>query len=221
MMTEPGDPQPAAEKLPEQTPPGPEAAQETARTEAEKPKTKRERPLLRKILLWCAGCVVLFLAGMLTLYFVRYQPLNQTLIQVQKELTVANQAKNDLEKALAAADDKLTTLTGDNETLQSELDITTTRLDLLQMLVAVDNARLALTQNDVEGAKAALKEAPNQLEGLLPSIAGYDAGMAESMPQRLALIIGELDRDVETARIDLELFTNDLLEINTALAGGG
>jgi hypothetical protein len=91
-------------------------------------------------------------------------------------------------------------------------------LNLIQVVEEVGNARLALSVNDdVEGAKAALLNTPQQLDDLLPYIAGYDTNLAQSMPQRLSLIVSGLERNPETAQIDLELFTQDLLEIEAAL----
>jgi len=101
--------------------------------------------------------------------------------------------------------------------LQDELNTTTAHLTLLQVQVDVSNARLALSLNDVEGAKAALSNTQQRLEKLVPRIANFDTGLAQSMPQRLSLIVSGLGRDPETAKIDLELFSKDLLKIEAAL----
>ena len=101
--------------------------------------------------------------------------------------------------------------------LQDELETTTAHLELLQVLVDVSNARLALSLNDVEGAKAALFNTQQRLDNLVPPIAVFDTNLAQSMPQRSSLIVSGLERDTETAKIDLELFTKDLLEIEAAL----
>jgi hypothetical protein len=101
--------------------------------------------------------------------------------------------------------------------LQEELNTTTAHLTLLQVQVDVSNARLALSLNDVEGAKAALSNTRQRLENLVPRIANFDTSLAQSMPQRLSLIVSGLGRDPETAKIDLELFSKDLLKIEAAL----
>jgi hypothetical protein len=101
--------------------------------------------------------------------------------------------------------------------LQDELETATAHLELLQVQVDVSNARLALSLNDVEGAKAALFTTQQRLDNLLPHITAFDTNLAQSMPQRLNLIVSGLDRDPETAKIDLELFTKDLLKIEAAL----
>jgi septal ring factor EnvC (AmiA/AmiB activator) len=101
--------------------------------------------------------------------------------------------------------------------LQDELNTTTAHLTLVQVQVDVSNARLALSLNDVAGAKAALSNTQQRLEKLVPRIANFDASLAQSMPQRLNLIVSGLARDPETAKIDLELFSKDLLKIEAAL----
>jgi hypothetical protein len=104
--------------------------------------------------------------------------------------------------------------------LQEELNTAAAHLELSQVMVDVSNARLALALNDVAGAKAALLDTPQLLKNLLPRIAVFDASLAQSMPQRLSLIISGLDRDIKTAKIDLDLFNQDLLEIEAVLFNG-
>jgi hypothetical protein len=101
--------------------------------------------------------------------------------------------------------------------LQDEFKTTTAHVELLQVLVEVNNARLALSLEDVVGAKAALVDTGQRLDTLLPLISTFDANLALSMPQRLSLIRSGLDRDTETAKIDLGLFTKDLLAIEAEL----
>jgi hypothetical protein len=88
-----------------------------------------------------------------------------------------------------------------------------------QVLVDVSNARVALFLENVTEAKTYLVKTQQRLEDLLPSIAEYDPALAQDMPQRLNLIISGLDRDTETAKIDLELITKDLLDIEKAVFG--
>jgi hypothetical protein len=218
-MTEPSEPKPESEAPPEPVQLPLEPAPEPAPLEAEKPKPGRFQHFVRNMLLWLVGIAVVFLAGVLTYHFVRYQPLSQTLTQTQSDLAQANQTIATLQISLATANAKATSLASDNQTLQSGLDQATAHLELLQVLVDISNARLALFQNDVAGAKTALMDTSQMLDALSPSIAGVDPSLAQSMPQRLNLINSELDRDVETAKIDLELFTKDLLGIETALYG--
>ena len=87
------------------------------------------------------------------------------------------------------------------------------------MLVDVSNARVALFLENVEEAQTYLVKTQQRLDDLLPRITESDPALAQDLPQRLNLIISGLDRDPETAKIDLELITKDLLNIEEALFG--
>jgi chromosome segregation ATPase len=204
------DTKPEADLTPEQT---------QASFKSDKPKLGHGRRIWRTALIWMVVIAAALLIGLLADHFMRYKPTNETLLQTQSELSQANLNNNDLKARLATVDDKIATLESTNQTLQSELDSTKAHLELLKVLVDVSNARIALFLDDVEGAKAALTNTPQRLENLSPSIAEYDTSLAQSMPQRLNLIVSGLARDVETAKIDLELFTKDLLEVEAAIFG--
>jgi uncharacterized protein (DUF3084 family) len=210
-------------KAPESTPVQPEPTSKPDPTPAPvkpaKPQLGRFRRIWRTALIWLAVVAVAFLAGVLTFNFMRYKPLNETLTQTQGELMQANQNISELEAKLSAANNKVSALESDNQAIQSELDTANTHLELLQVLVDVSNARLALADGDVPAAKTALQNTSQRLESLAPRIAVVDTNLAESMPQRLTLILSGLGSDVETAKVDLELLTGNLLDAETALFG--
>jgi cytoskeletal protein RodZ len=217
MKTEPNDTQPEALNGPAQPDPASKPDPVPAPAKPAKPQLGRFRRFWRTSLIWLAVVAVSFLAGVLIFNFLRYQPLNERLTQTQSELTQSNQNISNLEGKLAAASNKVTALENDNQSLQSKLDTATTHLELLQALVDVNNARLALVADDVPAAKAALKNTAQQLDSLAPRIAAVDDNLAQSMPQRLALILTGLDSDIETAKVDLELLTGNLLDVEAAL----
>jgi cell division protein FtsB len=190
----------------------------------EKPKPGRFQKILRKVLIWFVVVAFVFMAGLLTDEYLRYRPLAENAAKTQSELEQANQEITNLQveidkanNAYQDANSEITSLNGDNKKLQDELDKANSHLELYQVLVDVSNARLALFLNDVDGAKAALVDTPQQLDDLLPFIAEFDPNLAQSMPQRLNLIITGLDRDIETVKIDLELFSKDLLEVESSI----
>ena len=217
MKTEPNGMQPEVLNVPAQLDPASKPDPVPAPAKPAKPQLGRFRRIWRTSLIWLAVVAVAFLAGVLTFNFMRYQPLNELLKQTQTELTQSNQNTSNLEAKLATASNKVTTLENDNQALQSELDTATTHLELLQALVDVNNARLALVDGDVLAAKASLENTSAKLEVLAPYIAEVDTNLAQSMPQRLALILAGLDSDIETAKVDLELLTGNLLDVEAAL----
>lgn len=222
METQPKNTQPTDKPTPEQPAqdrPFDLAQDKPAPPAPAKPQMGRLRRFWRATLIWLAVIAVAFLAGILTFNYMRYKPLNERLVQAQGELSQATQSISDLEAKLAVASDKVTALERDNQALHSELDAAQTHLELLQVLAQVNNARLALVDGDIPGAKAALENTSAQLEALAPRIAEANPALAESMPQRLALILSGLEGDVETAKVDLELLTGNLLDAETALFG--
>jgi septal ring factor EnvC (AmiA/AmiB activator) len=193
--------------------------------------TKKARPgrlqrFFRKALVWLIVVAFAFLAGMIADHYLRYRPLSEDLAHTRTELDHANQSISDLQAELERlnttiqeANDRVASLEGGRKSLQEELDTARAHLELLQVLVEISNARLALFLNDTEGAKAALVSTPQRLDNLSPHITEFDANLAQNMSQRLSLIITGLERDTETAKIDLELLTKNLLDIEAALFG--
>jgi hypothetical protein len=221
------------DQLPDQSSPemiedaAPPAA-ETAAAPAKEEKKQLSRPQLffRKILIWLVIIVIAFSAGMIADHFLRYKPLSDDNVETQAALDQSHQDLSDMQAGIdelniltQEAADTITKLENDKKALQDEIETTTTHMELLQVLVDVSNARVALFLDDVQEAKDTLVNTQQRLEKLLPRIAEFDPGLAQDMPQRLNLIISGLDRDTETVIIDLELITGDLLNIEEAVFG--
>lgn len=189
--------------------------------------TDRLQRLLRRMSIWLAIVVVVFFAGGVTDHYLRYKPLSDSFVEIRTTLDQANQdighlqgEVNSLEASLKAANSRVEALENENKMLQDELASAKTHLNLLQMRTDINNARLALFEEHIEGAKTALADAPQRLDELLPRIDAISPNLAESLPQRLNLILSGLERDnLENVKIDLELFMKDLLEIEAALFG--
>ena len=207
-----------------QTPPQPVMV--ASPTNIEKPQLSRSRRFIRRLLIGLVVIGMIFLAGLVSDHYLRYEPLSESFHKTQASLEQANQNMSELQAQtgqlnilLQEANDKVISLNREKKTLQDELEMATQHLELLRVLVDVSNARLALALNDTEGAKAALVDTRQGLDNFLPRIAEIDPLLAKSMPQRLSLIVSGLERDTETAIIDLGLFANDLLEIEAVMSG--
>jgi cell division protein FtsB len=191
--------------------------------QAQEPAPEKQPPskfalVLRKALIGLAVVAVIFLAGFLTDHFVRYAPLARELESNQAELEEAEQEVSDLQdendrltSANQAAEDEI-------ETLEDELTTAQANLVFYQVLVDVNTARIRLFLEDSEGAQEALANTQDNLEDLLPVIEKVDSELALSLPRRLDLIISGIERDPETAQIDLTLLTKDLLALEPLLA---
>lgn len=222
-----------ADQQPDQSPPEmiAEAAPPAAETAATTTKEEKLQPtglqrFFRKGLIWLVIIVIAFSAGMAADHFLRYKPLADAnaealaaLDQAQQDLSDTQADIEELGRLNQEAEDTIAKLESEKQALQDEIETTTTHLKLIQVLVDVSSARVALFLEDVEEAKDTLINTQGRLEELLPRIAEYDPALAQDMPQRLNLIISGLDRDTETVIIDLELITGDLLDIEKALFG--
>lgn len=221
------------DQQPDQLPPKmiDDTAPLTAETDAtsikeEKSQPSRPQRFFRKVLIWLVIIVIAFSAGMVVDHFLRYKPLSDDNVETRTALDQAQQDLNDMQADIdrlstldQEAGDNIAELESEKKSLQDELDQTTTHLELFQVLVDVSNARVALFLENVKDAKTYLVKTQERLDDLLPRIAEYDPALAQDMPQRLNLIISGLDRDTENAKIDLELITKDLLNIEEAVFG--
>jgi cell division protein FtsB len=192
----------------------------------EKPQLSRARRFFRKVLIVLVVLGITYVAGIATDHYLRYKPLSEDLSKAQTTIDQANQDISDLQEQIGKlntqfqeANNKVISLDSESNTLKTDAEMTGAHLELLQMLVDVSNARVALYQKDIKGAKAALVNTQQRLDDLLPLMAKFDPNLKESMPQRLSLIVSGLDRDSETARIDLELFAKDVVIIEAKMFG--
>jgi peptidoglycan hydrolase CwlO-like protein len=165
----------------------------------------------RTLLIWLGVIAVAFLAGVGTYHFMRYAPVEKTVVEAQSALDEANSELTTLRSEKQKADDTISAL-------QADLDIATTHVEILKLLADSNEARLALIKEDVEAAKTALENSTDTLDGILPLIAEMDPDLAQSISQRLGLILAELERDPESAQVDLELLTKDLLAAEDMLS---
>jgi hypothetical protein len=165
----------------------------------EKTRAGRFKAFVRTALTWLLIFVVVFLAGAATLYFWQLRPTQDTLEQTQMELDHANQSIVDLQAELDQADFDMSYAA------------------FLEVQADVYAARLALVDEDTLSAKAALANTQDFLEMILEDVAGFDQALADSLPQRLSLIVTNLDADVERAILDAELLSEDLIKVYKAI----
>jgi len=182
-----------------------------------KTEPSKTKIFFRKALIWFVVFVIVFGAGFLLDHFLRYQPLLEDLQQTQAEQVKLQDDLDELDNLIEQMTPKLEAANASIASLEDDLEIANARLQLYKVLVDVSNARLSLFLENVEEAKIALADTKTSLEALGPVIEKVDAALALSMPRRLELIIAGLERDPETAAIDLELFTKDLLALEPLL----
>ncbi|MDY6845686.1 MAG: hypothetical protein SVP52_00940 [Chloroflexota bacterium] len=183
----------------------------------EKSEPSKFKNFLNKALIWLAVIVIAFGAGFLLDHFLRYQPLQEDLRQAQADQALLQEDLDEIQNQIGQITPKLEAANARVSSLEEELKMANARLEFYQVLVDVNNAQLKLFLEDTEAAETALADTQLSLEKLGPVIEEIDPELAVSLPSRLELITAGLARDPETARIDLELFTKDLLALEPLL----
>lgn len=183
----------------------------------EKSKQSKNKKFFNKVLIWLAVIVIAFGAGFLLDHFLRYQPLLADLRQAQADQVLLQEDLDEIQNEIEQITPQLEASNARVTSLEEELKMANARLQFYQVLVDVSNAQLKLFLEDIEAAETALTDTQISLEKLGPVIEEIDPDLAVSLPRRLELITAGLARDPETARIDLELFTKDLLALEPLL----
>lgn len=192
----------------------PEKAPLNKQTEEEPTKTQK---FFQKALIWLIVIVIAFGSGFLLDHFLRYIPLKQDLSEVRSEMQTLNEDLDELNGQIEQLRPRLEAANAKISSLEEDLRMENARTQLYRVLASVNNARLDLFREDIDAARIDLAETKNHLEDLAPVIEEVDSELALSLPRRLELIIDGMDRDPETASIDLELLTKDLLALETLL----
>ncbi len=183
----------------------------------EKAQPSRTKIFFRKALIWLLVFIIAFVGGFLLDHFLRYKPLSDDLRQANLEMDDVNQDISEIQAQIEQIQPKMEAANARITTLEDDLEIANARLQFYQVLVDVNNARIALFLENIEEAQTSLNDTKERMEELQPVIEESNPELAMSLPRRLELIIDGLERDPETASIDLELFTKDLLMLEPLL----
>ncbi|MFQ5943289.1 MAG: hypothetical protein ACE5JF_07030 [Anaerolineales bacterium] len=200
-----------------------EAQIESERVEQEPPtepsplevkEESRAGRFLRRVLRWTVALLVIFTLGVVAMEFVRVRPLADERNDLSQSLTEARTAQQDLEAEL----DRLVGVDAENQDLSEALLQTEARLALLNILVDVTRAQLALAQEDTVRVAAALQGTGEKLSSLRDLLGPSATTELDALRERLVLVLSEVDGDPFAAERDLEILANTLLEIEQGLA---
>ena len=183
----------------------------------EKQEPGKTQKFFQKALIWLIVVVIAFGAGFLLDHFLRYLPLKQDLNQARAEMQELYQDLDELNAQIEELRPRLEAANAEISSLKDDLEMANARSQLYRVLASVNNARLNLFQEDFDAAQIDLAQTEEYLEELAPVIEDVDPELALSLLRRLELITDGIERDPETASIDLELFTKDLLALEPLL----
>ena len=197
----------------------PEAQQPPEQVEAQpsEPTSEQEQAprRLRRFLFWSAGLLLLFALGVAAAWFLQINPVREENRTLRTDLDTAQQRV----EALSADVDRLQPLEAENVALQEQVDRLESHIFLLDVLVDVSKAQLALVEEDPIAAEDALQDTDQRLEQLEARLSGSDAEAVAGMSERLNLAREEVETDEFAARRDLEILANNLIALEQRLFG--
>ncbi len=183
------------------------------------PKPSWLRRISRIFLHWITGILAIFAAGVVLTWFVQVRPQIERTRQLEADLEHAN-------AVIAFLEDEVQRLEGEimleiHVVVEQNLQLLGLELHeiILTVIVDVSTAQLALMNNQVEEARAELAGTDSKLAELEGLLDDPEAEQVMMMRDRLALILGELDKDKVAAQSDLEILCVNLLELNETLFG--
>jgi hypothetical protein len=168
----------------------------------EKTRGGRFKDAVRRFFIWLLVFAFVYLAGVVTIYILELQPAKDALEETQLDLEGANQTIAELQIELEQAQF--------NQSYKTFLEI---KADIFV-------AQLALTGDDTAGAKIALRRVEENLNLILEEITAFDQALADSLVDRLDLVVNNIDSDIETSLIDVRLFAEDLDEVYQGVYAG-
>ena len=176
------------------------------------PKDSRAGGFLKRAFRWVVIFLVVFTLGIVAMLFVRVGPLTDERDSLSHSLAEAQAANQDLQTEI----DRLEGVEQENRALSEALQRTEVKLALLNILVDVTRAQLALAQEDPLRVAAALEGTGEKLAILRDLMQDSDL---EGIRERLVLVLAEADGDPFAAERDLEILANSLLAIERELSG--
>lgn len=180
---------------------------------------------IRPVLRVTALVVGMLAIGLLIAYFTLYIPVrnqrDQALAEIQRINLELEETQGDLESAQKELESIESSTSTTIENLEEQNEFANFKVNFLIVKNDVLRARLALLDqaNGPGGpsAMAALNELAVHLDDLNPYVEEADPVLADLLQDRLSVVRGELARDAEQAKVELERFYANLLELEDTL----
>jgi hypothetical protein len=170
---------------------------------------------LRGLLKWAAGLVIVFGLGVAATWIVRVRPQLDQIAALRGQLD-ALQGQVD---SLTTEVEDLRPLKQKNADLQAQLTTAEEHLQVLQILVDVTSAQVQMGLGEPASARQALAQTDTHLQTLQNSLPADQSSEIQSMRDRLALVLSELETNNFAAVNDLEVMAGDLAAFERATFG--
>jgi hypothetical protein len=172
---------------------------------------------LRRLIRWAAGILIIFGLGLIAGIYMFYKPAIQEAERkiniIEVDLNSAIEENEGLKSQIAT----LQPYKSRNDGLLVEQSNLLLHIAILDARVDVADALLAIDQEDIVQAKVILNQTEIALDHINDLIAQDLKDAVTDMKTRLDLILSEIDRDHQTAQIDLGTLEEDLLHLEDSL----
>jgi hypothetical protein len=181
------------------------------------PQTKFGR-FMRGLTRVLAVVVGLFALGVLATYLMLYRPLADEASGLRTQLAQAQQQAGQLQQDLSKAQQDVSQLKKSNAELTASLGQIQGSQAVLTALSSVNLARYYLASGKTADAKSALDAVPAALDDVAKAAGGSNAAQIADIRSRLALAVGEMERDPQTAASDLGILVTQLTDLDKKLS---
>jgi hypothetical protein len=181
---------------------------ESVLSEAE-PETRLNK-FIRGALRWVLVGLLAFAAGVLIITFALYVPTRQKFDITNADLEQAN-------ATITANTDQITTLQTDNEALQKKLDSNTLHMYVIEALLGVRGASLAVAADDYAGARLSLIQASEALDTLSGLLGTDQKDILTAMQQSAAQALVDVQNELKSAQPYLDQLTKNLVQLEANL----
>ncbi|MBW8010484.1 MAG: hypothetical protein FVQ83_04465 [Chloroflexi bacterium] len=165
--------------------------------------------LMGVILRWATAVMAIFTLGIVLMWVLQVRPKTNEIRELQAELDEATERLDELEEVDA-----------ENTSLQTAFEDAQLHLILVNILVDVNTAQLALLEENIDTAQSALVETEDKLSELEAGLDNSQQNTVESLQDRLTQVHRDLtNRDVSDAQSNLDILRSSLLALERSLFG--
>ena len=183
--------------------------------------TKKKKPpapppgkfqrFLRKVLLWAVGLLGVFALGVGVTWVMLVRDLRTENADLQSQVEA-------LEAGQVAAQESIRQEYQDQlDAFQAEVEEANLHIHLVNALVDVSSARVALGQSDLVGIRAALAGTDDRLASLQAGLGADGTTAVQALRDQLAALLDDLDQDAISLDQELERITSNLLALERSL----
>jgi len=171
----------------------------------------RAKGFVRKVLMWVFGLIGVFALGVGTAYVVMVRGLQTEKDDLQSQVEALQAEQATIEDTIRAQCD------AEMEDVQAAVDEANLHVQLVNALVDVSSARVALGQDDLVGIRAALAGTDDRLANLREGLGTDGTAAVQALRDQLAGLLDNLGGDTLSLDQELERFASNLLALERSL----